>query len=59
MCDWTSRSAWAPSGVLVGGVRDAVVLMPLSDPQQPTRVAVNAQSDVFGAAADSTISRRG
>ena len=36
-----------PSGVLVGGVRDAVVLMPLSDPQQPTRVAVNAQSDVL------------
>jgi hypothetical protein len=36
-----------PSGVLVGGVRDAVVLMPLSDPEQPTGVAVNAQSDVL------------
>jgi len=31
----------------MGGVRDAVVLMPLSDPQQPTRVAVHAQSDVL------------
>ena len=35
-----------PSGVLIGGVRDAMVLMPLSDPAQPTRVAVNAESDV-------------
>lgn len=31
-----------PSGVLVGGVRDGMVLMPLSDPAQPTRIAVNA-----------------
>ena len=36
-----------PSRVPMGGVRDAVVLMPLSDPQQPTRVAVHAQSDVL------------
>jgi type VII secretion protein EccE len=35
-----------PSGVLVGGVRDAMVLMPLSDPAHPTRVAINTESDV-------------
>ncbi|KWX20470.1 hypothetical protein AFM11_30315 [Mycolicibacterium wolinskyi] len=31
-----------PSGALIGGVRDGMVLMPLSDPAQPTRIAVNA-----------------
>jgi hypothetical protein len=31
-----------PSGPLIGAVRDGMVFMPLSDPAQPTRVAVNA-----------------
>ena len=34
------------SGVLIGGIRDSMVLMPLSDPAQPTRVALRVQSDM-------------
>jgi type VII secretion protein EccE len=39
--------AVGPSGVLIGAVGDGALLMPLSDPAQPTRVTLNAESDVM------------
>lgn len=45
--DLDNAVAVGPSGILVGGVRDGMVLMPLSDPAQPTRVTLNAESDVL------------
>lgn len=45
--DLDNAVAVGPSGILVGGVRDGMVLMPLSDPAQPTRVTLNVESDVL------------
>ena len=35
-----------PSGVLLGKFRDSFLLMPLSDPARPTRIALTADSDL-------------